>query len=327
MLHVHFNGKRPERIRCAAEPDPMWEVLLSLHTLQLHHAGARHNQWRLRVRERMSGPMWRLAELAPPRGYSPDFLTPVCGPGGLEEGLNSLVSTPPAYVRRDLGILAMQQRLSAPVRSLARGEGRMLPQLADTVRRYFDLALAPEWEAIEGTLRQTLSRGVPEQPSPGRAAGVPWPLCSCARWRGSVLEVSYPLERHLHLEGRDLHLIPSFFCRRYPIAFQDPDLPPVLVYPVAECLDFPRGQQLNASRRKALEKLLGGTRAAVLQTIAANTYSTSELADRLGISPASASEHATVLRASGLTHSRRDRNAIRHELTELGSRLLLGDPE
>ncbi|MBB6172415.1 DNA-binding transcriptional ArsR family regulator [Nocardiopsis mwathae] len=302
-------------------------MLLSLHMLQLHHAGPRFRQWRLRVREHMTGRMWRLAELAPPRGYSPDFLTPPGEPGDLEDGLEALKSTPAAQVRRDLGILAMQQRLSAPVRDLAHADAPVMRGLAQTVREYFDLALAPEWESIGATVERALHAPDTNPTGAARAPGVPAPLRSVARWRGSVLEVAYPLERHLHLDGRELVLLPSFYCWRYPIALQDPELPPVIVYPVTDYLDLPTGERLDAARRRALEKLLGGTRAAVLRTIAANTYSTSELAERLGISPASASEHATVLRASGLTNSHRDRNAIRHELTDLGSRLLLGDPE
>jgi DNA-binding transcriptional ArsR family regulator len=49
---------------------------------------------------------------------------------------------------------------------------------------------------------------------------------------------------------------------------------------------------------------------------------TSEVARRLGISPAAASQHTTVLRNAGLLLSQRDRNMVRHTLTPLGRALL-----
>lgn len=51
---------------------------------------------------------------------------------------------------------------------------------------------------------------------------------------------------------------------------------------------------------------------------------TTELARHLAISPATASEHLTVLRQAGLTASLRDRNSVRHTLTPLGHAMLRG---
>nr|WP_204008201.1 winged helix-turn-helix domain-containing protein [Virgisporangium aurantiacum] len=71
----------------------------------------------------------------------------------------------------------------------------------------------------------------------------------------------------------------------------------------------------------ALARLVGRTRAAVL--FAARTRpTTSELARRVGISAASASEHATVLREAGLITTHRHRNTVRHTLTRIGVDLL-----
>ncbi len=53
-----------------------------------------------------------------------------------------------------------------------------------------------------------------------------------ARWSPPVLEVAYPVERDLHLAGRGLLLVPSYFCWRRPITLFDAALLPVLVYPV-----------------------------------------------------------------------------------------------
>jgi DNA-binding transcriptional ArsR family regulator len=75
------------------------------------------------------------------------------------------------------------------------------------------------------------------------------------------------------------------------------------------------------SSSPALARLVGRTRAAVL--FAARTRpTTSELAQRVGISAASASEHATVLREAGLITTHRHRNTVRHTLTRIGVDLL-----
>ena len=53
-----------------------------------------------------------------------------------------------------------------------------------------------------------------------------------ARWSYPVLELAYPAEHDIHPEGRGLILQPSFFCRQAPVTLRDPELPPVLVYPI-----------------------------------------------------------------------------------------------
>ena len=51
------------------------------------------------------------------------------------------------------------------------------------------------------------------------------------RWAGGELRVDYPVDQEMHLGGRGLVLVPSYFCWRYPVTLLDPDLPPVLIYP------------------------------------------------------------------------------------------------
>ena len=64
--------------------------------------------------------------------------------------------------------------------------------------------------------------------------------------------------------------------------------------------------------------LLGATRALVIAALADRGDTTTGLARRLEISAASASEHASVLRAANLVTSVRDGNRVVHHLTTLG---------
>jgi DNA-binding transcriptional ArsR family regulator len=144
-----------------------------------------------------------------------------------------------------------------------------------------------------------------------------------------VLEADYPVDKDIHLDGRGLLLIPSYFCRGKPVALADPSLPPTLVYPVSPghpvrppAAGAPLATDAVGSH---LARLLGHTRAAVLQTLGGDC-TTSELARRAGVSISSASEHAAVLRDAGLVSSTRQRNAVRHSLTPVGLALLDGRP-
>jgi DNA-binding transcriptional ArsR family regulator len=76
--------------------------------------------------------------------------------------------------------------------------------------------------------------------------------------------------------------------------------------------------------RHALDALVGRTRAAVLRELTVSR-TTSELAARLGISSAGASQHATVLRDTGLIASHRNGNTVQHSVTALGTALLTGE--
>jgi predicted transcriptional regulator len=135
-----------------------------------------------------------------------------------------------------------------------------------------------------------------------------------------VLEVRYPAERDLRLDGRGLLLQPSVFCWRMPITRLDPADQPVLVYPITTT-DQSFGPQHRAVATGALTRLLGRTRCAALEACESGT-TTGELATRLGIAPSTASEHVSVLRRAGLVATRTEGIAVRHRITDLGHRLL-----
>ncbi|MGW6459474.1 ArsR/SmtB family transcription factor, partial [Streptomyces sp. NPDC055078] len=144
------------------------------------------------------------------------------------------------------------------------------------------------------------------------------------RWEAPVLRIVYPVDADLFLQGRGLRLVPSYFCREGPITLRDTALSPVLVYPVQRGLGSLE-RSTSTAGADTLARLLGRTRAATLSMIAeAENTTGNEIARRLDISPASASEHAAVLRDAGLIRSLRVRNTIRHAVTPLGVELLEG---
>jgi len=324
MMRIFFTGDDVARTRLAPAPDVLWEIALSLHALQNQRADLAFGSWRMGVSAELRlspiSPQLRLLlALCPPTGYFPDFLTPLAGTEGLEPGLDALASTPAALLSRDLAVLSEERMLPSAVGAVARAEGEAMRQLTETMRAYYDLALAPHWSKIESVVDGDRALRVRAVLSSG-AEGLLESLRPAMRWGGGELQVDYPFDRELHLGGRGLLLVPSYFCWRYPVTLLDEDLPPVLVYPAERPAVPP--ERPDAARR-ALGALLGNTRATALAAIG-DGCTTSDLARRVGVSRAAASQHATVLRNAGLVTSHRDRNMVLHSLTPLGLAVLNG---
>ncbi|MEV4760821.1 winged helix-turn-helix domain-containing protein [Micromonospora sp. NPDC049559] len=323
MIRIHFTEGDLVRFRLASGPDPMWETLLSLHLLQDRTGGPAFQRWRQAVRRRLSPKVRPLLELTPPYGYSPDFLTPTDGAEGLDAGIEALLATPRRRLRTDLRHFAAYRPVSSWTRSLADGERESLRLLATTVREYHRVAVAPYWTRIQaatGAERVASTRMM-------ATAGIEGMIRSLhpdLRWRPPVLEVhGFRVTRDVHLDGRGLSLIPSFFCWEQPTLLRDPELRPVLVYPVADRLGpvGEAGTDQIWTPEAPLVALLGPTRAAVLEAVDAGC-TTTELAQRVGVSLATASRHATVLRDAGLISTRRLGGSVLHSLRPLGAEML-----
>jgi DNA-binding transcriptional ArsR family regulator len=330
MLRLHFTGEDLGRVRVAASADPLWEVVLSLHRLRTRDGSLVFDGWRRRVREDLirAGlvPPVRslLFPLNPPAAYFPDFLTPAEAAGGLDAGLDAVASTPRRRLSNELERLAAGRRLPEWGAKLARGDLETVTGLREALLAYHRVSIAPYWSHIQRRVdaeRAARARAALD----GGAGHLLASLRPILRWDPPVLEADYPVRRDLHLGGRGLLLIPSLFCWRRPVMLADTELPPVLVYPVE-----PEPSRLAAAAperpaagSRPLVRLLGRTRATALEVIAAGC-TTTELARRLGVSAASASEHATTLREAGLVYTRRHGSAVLHTLTPLGTALLDG---
>ncbi|MFC0007484.1 winged helix-turn-helix domain-containing protein [Micromonospora siamensis] len=330
MLRIYFTAEDILRTRVAPAADAVWETVLSLHVLSGDARDPLLSAWRGGVartlrREVTHRPRLLLA-LNPPRGYFPDFLTPYESRDGFEAGLEALRSTPVRRLRRELTLVAAGAALPSSATALADGEPEALRHLTDSVTHYRARALAPYWARIEAAVEADRTRRA-RALLDGGVEGLLDSLRPVVRWESGVLSVpGYPSDRELHLDGRGLLLVPAFFCAPTPVALLDPALPPVLVYPVDRLggltrTDGRRGPQISDAERTALAALLGRTRAEVLAA-SEDGCTTGEVARRLKISPAAASQHTAVLRNAGLLVSSRDRNTVLHTLTPLGRAML-----
>ncbi|MEU4895505.1 helix-turn-helix domain-containing protein [Streptomyces sp. NPDC044780] len=327
MLRVHFSELDLARLRMAVRPDALWETALSFHRLRENRAESVYGKWRSEARNRLNGEARLLAPLIPSRGYFPDFLTPAEGIFGCDAAMSALRAVPGERLHAELAGLPGARALPGWIRDLAQGERQPLDRLIATLRAYYQAVVAPYWPHIQARIeadRAARGRALLDGGADGLLASLPPTM----RWRAPVLEVDYPVDRDLWLNGRGLLLLPSFFCRGTPVTLRNPELTPVLVYPVEHTRrgPAPRPEQRPAvapGSARTLGKLVGQTRSAVLLEVGGGC-TTSELARRVGVSLASASQHASVLREAGLVHTLRQGGAVLHTLTPLGAALLRG---
>jgi DNA-binding transcriptional ArsR family regulator len=197
-------------------------------------------------------------------------------------------------------------------------------QVAATVFEFCRAAVAPYWDQARGCLEE--HRDVRARTTV--ANGVQWLLTTlhpAARWVPPVLEVPSRTDRDVVLAGRGLLLSPALFLHDRTCALIEPTRgsgQPVLAFPAHfDAIARPHHAEDGAAGDRALGALVGHTRAAALRALA-DSCTTSELSDRLGISLAGASKHAAVLREAGLITTTRQRNTVLHILTPLGTALL-----
>ncbi|GAA0939456.1 ArsR/SmtB family transcription factor [Nonomuraea longicatena] len=325
-MRIHFSRGDLARTRLAEGADVAWEVINSLHALQAAYGGSILRAWR-----KATGPDLAAADLgrrvrdrlfpvAPNASYFPDLLTPPEGALGLGEALETVVSAPRRRLRQEFGALRGSPGAGPWLADLAAGRTAALRELAATLSEYHRVSVEPHWESITTSVAADLAfrrRALREH---GIAALLAT-FRPMMRWEDPVLHLPiHPSGRDVHLRGRGLVLIPSYFCRRHPLTIFSAELPQVVVYPV----ELPLRAAVPSSVG-ALERLLGETRAAVLLAVRAER-TTGELSRDLGVAPATISHHTGILREAGLIHSRRTANTMLHTLSPLGAALLNRHP-
>ncbi|WP_176611380.1 helix-turn-helix transcriptional regulator [Actinomadura sp. WMMB 499] len=313
MLHIRFTGHDLARTRLSGA-HPLWETVLSVRALRTRSGRGMLDGWRARTRARLPRSSRILMALCPAEGPFAEFLMRGGEDQGWNESIEAIVSTPGDRLARELSALP---RLPVHAEPLAAGDPAALRELGDALRDYRCAAITPYWDRIQSRIDversfrlRTVARGGVEL--------LLSTLSADTRWDAGVLEVRCPESRTVKLDGRGLVLAPSVFCGRRPVLLENRDGhgPAVLFFPTFT--DF--GAALHdhpCERPDALSALLGTTRAAALCGAADGT-TTTELARRLGVTPATASEHAKVLREAGLiTTGRVGRQAV-HAITPLG---------
>ena len=318
VWRIHFTPDDLARIQVSPTLGPLSETVMAVSLLRCQ-APPRSllNQWRGQAR--VTPRMRPLTALIPPGTKGVDLCTLTGEAPTIEQGLQALLDVPREHLLVEMGYIDRHGRLPAAAWALAEAGAR--PDLADAIQAAYDALVQPYWNRIRACLHaeQAARRRMLAREGAGRL------LASLQnhriRWRPPVLEIMQPGDLDMHLDGHGIALVPSVFVGKDPSLHENPndatDIPR-LILPVADAdhlWDAPRPQGA------ALAALVGRNRAAVLASIA-DGCTTTELARRVGISLAAASQHASVLRGAGLIASRRQGGAMLHVLTPLGAELL-----
>jgi DNA-binding transcriptional ArsR family regulator len=337
MLRIHFTVADAMKVRVIVL-GPLAELELSFTALRRSAGGALFAGWRARTRAgapALSPDVRHVARfVAPPRLGLVDLFTLVGSADDLAEGVDRLCGVPAGPLWAELAFTPTVAGIRPGwIGDFADGDRTARQRLTTALADYHGLAIAPYWSRIRAVLDNERAARVDVLVNHGLDAMLAG-LAPALRWKSPVLEVvdyrgawSGPDAtgvKDVHLGGRGLLLAPSLFANADPGLYTPwNDDPALLIYPID--LDAPTALRLwrraDEVDDRALAGLLGATRAAALRVIA-DGCTTTELSQRLGISPGGASQHATVLREAGLVASHRHRNTVRHTLTRLGVDLL-----
>ncbi|MFG2146435.1 winged helix-turn-helix domain-containing protein [Streptomyces sp. NPDC048696] len=328
VYRIHFTLQDLARTRVSETPLPLLELELAVRALQDRSQPARLDAWRRQARAGMSAQARMALSLMPAVGSTPDFLSPTEA-GTPEDVLEHVRATSPRQIQADLADAAEHRSLPTWARHLA-DDVSLFHEVCTGLSELHASLLGPLWPQLTADFmadrtvrsRHLLTGGVERLLA---QANPQW-----MRWNPPVLEVRMinGADRDLHLEGEGIVLVPSAFCARTIVISPAPFF---LTYPALH--DQPLRQftalspEAEPASAAAVPALLGRTRAAVLTAIAEHPgCSTKELATLTATAPASASEHATVLREAGLIRTLRHRNTALHSPTPLGLALLNARP-
>ncbi|MFF2191429.1 ArsR/SmtB family transcription factor [Streptomyces sp. NPDC058157] len=257
-----------------------------------------------------------------PLGCAPDFLRPEPAAflTDIDTALHQIATTPQEQVRHELAGAVNGHSWdpasghSAPRRllqALDRGEEHFAHRLADEMGRFWQSALKPSWPAIRARLEADVTTRASEIAQYGLAEALNR-LAPNLEWRdGELLVHPGPDSAHqLTLDAEGVILTPSvfvdcaLFCAGEPSGTPEPRTP-LIVYPAAQVDCLPPAQDhplIGEMWRKLLAEL-------------SQPRSTTEIAQRLYLSPATVSYHLQILHRAGLvTRARRSRQVFYQRL-------------
>ncbi|MFJ8044358.1 ArsR/SmtB family transcription factor [Kitasatospora sp. NPDC096147] len=325
MLRIHLTADDLARVRVAPTAGPLAETFHGLAKLTGPLGCSQFRPWRRQFGGRLAAELRPLASLIPGPGARFDLGALTGTDPSVEVGIDRLLSAPDRLVRLELGPIATPQADPRWIRALLEGDLTARQLLADSLRASHDATVGPYWARIRAHLdavradlaRTLLDGGVEQLLATFCVPGI--------RWHAPVLEVDYPNDVEIHLCGRGLVLLPMAFQADPPTLLtdtMDPDAPHALAFPtVRDPLAAAHLLTPDPTARHSLGALLGRTRAAALDVVT-DGCTTTELARRLNVSPAAASQHATVLRNANLITTQRRGGAVLHTITPLGADLL-----
>jgi DNA-binding transcriptional ArsR family regulator len=234
-----------------------------------------------------------------------------------------------------------RSRVPFPIQpGLAEGRPAAMNAVSESLRHFHRAAIVPYWDQLSRMAAACASEWINTLSTRGVAALFN-ELHPTVSWHEPILSIGDPgtrfcdpscfhhkldpVEERVPVSCRGLTIMPTVFrdtCETRA------DFDPVrgwamyyLAVPVPATWQWFE-IRAPSDTSDALGDLLGLTRSWVLQACLDASPTTSQLAQAVGISVSSASEHAAVLRAAGLLRSERRANRVVHQATPIGALLI-----
>jgi DNA-binding transcriptional ArsR family regulator len=314
------------RVRFAVSP--LWETTHAVRSLVDPRQRAYHLPWldeiRPRLREIDVAP---LVALSPMRGYTPDLIAPAPQHPRTtaQEQLDRVRQTPLTHVRSELQ-RALADRGGEPMPEemveLARDPQRARSRLADALEECWQVLVAPYWPRILDLLSADIAHHSRLLAERGLEALFP-ALSPDLLWHGRTLKVGSVPRRTIRRDtrGQGILLQPSAFSWPFVIAISDVPYQPTVVYPARGVAEL--WQPTATAAEPALARLLGRTRAMLLASVR-EPASTTTLARRHELAPATVSQHLGALAGGRLVTATRVGREVLYATSPLGDALLAG---
>jgi len=321
VITLHLDAASLARVRLAVSP-----ALEAVEWLRLAANGRRHPVFgdpgaaaRFALRDPDVALLGQL--LTTKSHYMPDLFTPKPLAGKPQQAwdgqLEEMRETPTEIVFEQLREVEEHAGTAEPWQreALDAGErGTFAGRAARGFSAFWRHAIADEWSALHDRIQVDLTMRAQIMATGGVGAlfGSLHPIVS---WTGSFLRLAKPYSDELHYVDQELVLAP--IAMGWPKVYTqlwDRDAE-VLYYPAAGVGAAPANPDADA-----LARLLGGTRAALLRDLDV-PRTTSELAGRHGLAPATVSYHLRVLLDASLVTRERDGRLVRYRRSGHGDAL------
>lgn len=298
---------------------PLTEVAHSLRVLASGRVPKIHQEWLASLRGGLPGVDLELLQgVVAARSCVADFFHDGLNDGRttIDDQLGRVAAMPQGRLVESMELVWRGAKLPGPVEQLLR-RGEAAPRcLADELARYWAVALAPHWTAMRSLFDGDVAFRTMRLIRGGVGAMLA-DLEPAVTVHGELMTIRTSAEIRDGLTTGSVVLIPSVFT-----------WPEVRFVPGSDglaCLTYPAralGTQWPAgSADAALGTLLGRSRALMLAALE-RPASTSDLAEVVGESGRTVSQHLVVLKRNGLVYSRRAGRSVLHQRTELATSMV-----
>jgi DNA-binding transcriptional ArsR family regulator len=231
-----------------------------------------------------------------------------------EEGVEALLAAPVDQAHAEL-VDATRGRGAEVGHRLLDDPDRAKSEAADALRLLWKTVVEPEWPSMRQALRAEMLERAIQVNREGLRAVLPrlHPSAAC---EGDTITVDKGVDIDIDCpEG--LILVPSLFITNRIQCTTSDHWTPAIYYPAS-------GRYLWAAPAtpRSLDRLLGATRSRILAALD-TPLQTTVVAELVGVTPPTASEHLAILRGAGLIDSSRAGRTAIHELTQAGRALLV----